>query len=75
VINRPQTKGCDHGSDSVHLKVEPRRRLPMAAARVADPAKSIRRIFEYKGWFFTSWESGIVTFQATMINEKAKTGI
>lgn len=47
----------------------------MVAARVTQPAKSIRRIFEYKGWFFTSWESGIVTFQATTINEKAKTGI
>jgi hypothetical protein len=59
----------------VDLKVEPRRRLPMVAARVIQPAKSIRRIFEYKDSFFTSWESGIETFQATRINEKAKTGI
>jgi hypothetical protein len=27
----------------------PRRRLPMVAVQVADPAKSIRRIFKYKG--------------------------
>lgn len=57
------------------LKVEPRRRLPMVAVRVADPAKSIRRIFEYRDCLFTSWESGIVTFQATTINEKTKTGV
>jgi hypothetical protein len=59
----------------VDFTLKPSKRQPIEAARVAQPAKSMRRNFEYNDWFFASEESGIETFNATRTNEKAKMGI
>ena len=71
----PQIRGCDQGSSSVDLRLNPRSSVPTVATKVVEPRTSIRRSFSYVDRFSISGGSLILTFAITRIVDKARTGI